>query len=108
MKTKEEIEKEARWRFTDGHGAVNEHSVNVFIEACKWMQEGEDETYTCIIKESELMQHFIKIKNNKYTNKHLWFDPVGGMLKLLNKNLPAPSKNARVVDSILDPQPNPY
>jgi len=38
MKTKEEIKQEARWRFTDGHGATDEYSVDVFINACEWLK----------------------------------------------------------------------
>ena len=39
MKTKDEIEKEATWRFTDGHGVTDELSKGVFIRACNWIQE---------------------------------------------------------------------
>lgn len=39
MKTKEEIKKEAQWRFTDGHGATDHYLVDVFINACEWIQE---------------------------------------------------------------------
>jgi hypothetical protein len=39
MKTKEEIQSEAEWRFTDGHGATDQYCVKMFVSACEWMQE---------------------------------------------------------------------
>lgn len=35
----EEIEKEARWRFTDGHGAEDDFGITVFTEACNWLRD---------------------------------------------------------------------
>ncbi len=35
----EDIEKEANYRFTTGHGATDHYSVDVFINACKWLNE---------------------------------------------------------------------
>ena len=35
----EEIEKEAKWRFTNGHGACDYYEVAQFNNACKWLKD---------------------------------------------------------------------
>lgn len=37
--TDEEIEKEAKWRFTNGHGAESEFCIGVFINAIEWYRK---------------------------------------------------------------------
>lgn len=40
----EEIEKEAKYRFTDGHGAEDIYSIDIFKNACQWLLSYKEQT----------------------------------------------------------------
>jgi hypothetical protein len=56
----EEIAKEAKWRFTDGHGAEDTYSIDIFINCAKWMKAQQILNIKQILTDYENKRQFLR------------------------------------------------